>query len=153
MCLNASCVDMRYIWYALQKGPWHTHLFLCGNVEVALTEVKEKVLVDLPSHGVARSLAVHIWLLSQVYLDRKWKGNTVRHKVLNSPILLPSGETESLKGKKKKDLSREKQQIRRQLHLEDFPLVVPQEGNGVIILHSDSHSGQKARLGQHCICL
>ncbi len=94
-------VQTRYAWYVLQKGPWHAHLFLCGNVEVAVTEVKEKVLVDLPFPGVARNLAVHIWLVVQVYLDRKQKGNTVRHEVFNFPILLPSGETKSLKEKKK----------------------------------------------------
>ena len=44
-----------------------------------------------------------------------------------------------LKGK-----SRGEQRIRRQLHLEDLSLVVPQEGDGMIILHSDGHSGQKA---------
>lgn len=63
----------------MRKGLGQANLFLCGDVEVALEEVKEKVLVDLLSYGVTRHLAVHIWLFGQMYLCRKQKVN-IRHK-------------------------------------------------------------------------
>ncbi len=57
--------------YVLKKSPCHTHLFLCGDVEVTLTEVKEKILIDLLSHGVGTNLAVNICGSAQMYLDRQ----------------------------------------------------------------------------------
>lgn len=60
----------------VRKCLWHTHLFLCGNVEVAVTEVKEKVLVDLFSHRVTGHLAVEKWLCSHVHLVRQQRGYT-----------------------------------------------------------------------------
>lgn len=45
------------------------------------------------------------------------------------------------------------QQVRKQLHLEDPSVFVPQESHSVIVLHGDSHSGQKTRSGQQRVGL
>lgn len=50
-----------------------TDLILCGNVQVAVAEVKEQVLVHLLSHGVTGSLAVHVRRRGQMYLRGKQK--------------------------------------------------------------------------------
>lgn len=70
----------------------HTHLLLCGNVEVALTEIKEKVLVDLLSHGVARGLTVQVRRIGQVHLDRKQNHVTIRQSYCPYPASLRSRE-------------------------------------------------------------
>lgn len=97
LCLNALCYQ-RYV----TKGFWHTHLFLCGDVDVALTQVKEQVLVDLLSDGGAGNLAVHKWLSGQVHLDRKQNGNSVRHEVLT---LTPAPKLPTYSKKMKKESS------------------------------------------------
>lgn len=47
-----------------------THLFLCGDVEVAVREVKEEVLVDLLPEVVTRNLTVLIRCRCEMYLDK-----------------------------------------------------------------------------------
>lgn len=75
---------------------------------MALTQVKEQVLVDLLSDGGAGNLAVHIWHSGKVHLERKQNGNSVRHEVLT---LTPASQLPTYSKEMKKESSIEKQQI------------------------------------------
>lgn len=97
---------------------------------MVVTEVKKKVSINILPHAITRNRAVVFCLFGQVYLGKE-RGHSKKFvgKIYNKffPKMHP--------------------------HLKDFSLVVPQEGNSVIVLHIDCHSGEKALGFPHWICL
>lgn len=60
---------------------WEENLFLCGDVNVALTEVEEKVPVDHVSNTVCRCLAVNVRIGVQMHLDKEIQKQNEKHSL------------------------------------------------------------------------